>query len=233
MRPPGFRWFPLESAVAPPVGGKTRSELSGLRLQEGGLKNIRGFTVIDLIVALIMLAVLATIIIPRALKPSPQLRVDLAARALTRDLETIRMRAIAAKRHVRVRFDQTGDYYTAFMDMTPGRLGVVAETADEVHGTRLAARGSVGDVPVVRLPKGVVFGSGAALSGPRGADAADAIALSDDQVEFDARGMVAPPGVGGVVYLVHEDDETAVAAVTISGAGAFRVWRYQVGIWRK
>lgn len=180
-----------------------------------------------------MLAVLATIILPRALKSSPALQVDLAARALTRDLETIRMRAIAAKRHVRVRFDRAGNFYTAFMDMTPGRLGIVAETADEVRGARLIARGSVDDVPVVRLPRGVVFGSGAALSGPAGSDAADPIALDGDAVEFDARGMVAPPGVGGVVYLVHEDDETAVAAVTISGAGAFRAWRYQVGIWRK
>lgn len=143
------------------------------------------------------------------------------------------MRAIAAKRHVRVRFDQTGNFYTAFMDMTPGRLGIVAETVDEVRGARLQARGSVDDVPVVRLPRGVLFGSGAALSGPSGSDAADPIALDGDAVEFDARGMVAPPGVGGVVYLVHQDDRTAVAAVTISGAGAFRFWRYQVGIWRK
>jgi len=180
-----------------------------------------------------MLAVVATIFLPRALKSSPQLQVDLAARALSRDLETLRMRAIAAKRHVRVHFDQAGRFYTAYMDMTPGRLGVVAETADEVRGTGLLTRGSVGGVPGVPLPKGVFFGSGAALSGPDGADASDPIVLDGDVVEFDARGMVAPPGSGGVVYLVHEDDETAVAAVTISGAGAFRAWRYQVGIWRK
>lgn len=180
-----------------------------------------------------MLAVMATIVLPRALKSSPKLQVDLAARALSRDLETLRMRAIAAKRHVRVTFDSEGRFYTAFMDMTPGRLGVVAETADEVHGTGLLVRGSVGDVPVVPLPRGVVFGSGSALSGPNGADASDAIALDGSTVEFDARGMVAPPGSGGVVYLVHEDDETAVAAVTISGAGAFGVWRYEVGIWRR
>lgn len=202
-------------------------------LQEGGLRNRRGFTVIDLIVVLLMLAVMATIILPRALRSSPRLQVDLAARALSRDLETLRMRAIAAKRHVRVNFDQAGRFYTAYMDMTPGRLGIVAETADEIRGTGLSVRGAAGDVPGVPLPRGVVFGSGSALSGPDGADASDAIALDSDFVEFDARGMVAPPGSGGVIYLVHEDDETAVAAVTISGAGAFRVWRYEVGIWRK
>lgn len=202
-------------------------------MQEGGLRNRRGFTVIDLIVVLLILAVVATIFLPRALRSSPRLQVDLAARALSRDLETLRMRAIAAKRHVRVNFDQTSHFYTAYMDMTPGRLGVVAETADEIRGSGLAVRGSVGGVPGVPLPKRVRFGSGAALSGPKGADASDPIALEGDLVEFDARGMVAPPGSGGVVYLVHEDDETAVAAVTISGAGAFGVWRYEVGIWRR
>ncbi len=235
---PGLLRFPLDLPVAGPVGkagdlGLTCRGLQADGLQEGSLTSERGFTVIDLIVVLIMVAVVATIVLPRAIRSSPQLQVDLAARTMTRDLETLRMRAIAAKRHVRVRFAESGNYYTAFMDVTPDRLGVIAESEDEVRETGLLIRGSVDGLPAVSLPSGVQFGTGALLRGPQGADASAPIALEGGELEFDARGMVAPPGSGGVVYLVHEDEPSAVSAVTISGAGALRAWRYRNGIWIK
>ena len=51
--------------------------------------------------------------------------------------------------------------------------------------------------------------------------------------EFDTRGMLTPLGTTGVIYLVHEDDPDALAAVTLSGGGAFRYWRFRNGQWVK
>lgn len=195
------------------------------------LRSRAAFTLIELIVVMLLIAVVVTVSLPRALKPSPANQVDTSARALTRDLEQLRMRAIAAKRHVRVSFDRSGNFYTAFMDMTPARLATFSGTSEEVRASGLLARGSRAGLPGVQLARGVVFGLGDASSGPRGASASDAISLEGDQVEFDSRGLVTPPGSGGAIYLTHEDDPSAVAAVTISGASAFRTWRYRGGEW--
>lgn len=192
-----------------------------------------GFTLIELVVVMLLLAVVATISIPRALKSTPRSQVDLAARALTRDLELLRMRAIAAKRSVQVRFDGSEGFYTAFIDQSPDRSEEIQETASEVSETGLITRGTKDGVPVVRLPSGVVFGVGAASSGPEGVAAGEAIMLEGGGVRFDARGLVRPYGAGGVIYLTHVDDPEAVAAVTISGASAFRAHFFRGGRWAR
>ncbi|NIN72134.1 MAG: prepilin-type N-terminal cleavage/methylation domain-containing protein [Gemmatimonadetes bacterium] len=191
----------------------------------------RGYTLIEMVVVMVMLAVVVAVAVPRGLKTSPQLQVDLGARGLTRDLEKVRMRAIAVKRRVRVSFVEGEGFYTAYVDMSPGRSGTIEGTADEVHESRLVTRGSSGGIPGVNLPKGVVFGFGDAAAGPLGASVSDPITLEGDRVEFDSRGMIVPAGTGGVIFLTHEDDPSAVAAVSISGAGAFRAWRYRGGGW--
>lgn len=192
-----------------------------------------GYTVIELVVVMLMLGVIVAVALPRTITKSPRLQVDMAARALARDLEQVRMRAIASKRRVRVVFLESEGFYTAYMDVTGGRLGTISETSQEARASRLVARGSKGGVPGVELKNDVVFGAGDVVAGPLGSMVTDAITLEGDRVEFDAGGMVTPAGVGGVVFLAHEDEPSAVAAVTISGAGAFRAWRYRNGSWQK
>jgi type II secretory pathway pseudopilin PulG len=194
-------------------------------------RDVRGFSVIELIVMMLVIAVVASVALPRALKPSPQQQVDLASRSLMRDLEQMRMRAIATKRSVRVRFYTSSNFYSAFMDVTPERLGTISETSAEVRESGLLTRGSREGVLGVPLPTGVVFGVGAATTGPLGGGVSDPVTLESDLVEFDSRGMVRPPGSEGVVFITHEEDPRAVAAVTISGASAFRVHRYRGARW--
>ena len=84
------------------------------------------------------------------------------------------------------------------------------------------------------MPRGIEFGTGIATTGPPGYEASGALVLaSGDYVEFDSRGMVAPPGSGGVIYLTHEEIASVVAAVTITGASAFRTWVFRGGEWTK
>lgn len=195
------------------------------------LRTRQGITIIELIVVMLLMAVIASVAIPRALRPTPARQVDNAAGTLARDLEQLRMRAIAAKRSMRIRFYPSGDFYTAFMDVTPGRRHTFSESAEEVRASQLLTHGSWGASPGVPLPPGVTFGSGRASSGPHGQPLSDPISLEADQLDFDPRGMVVPEGAGGIVLLTHEDDPGSVAAVTVSGAGAIRTWRYRGGRW--
>lgn len=194
--------------------------------------NRHGFTVIEIIIVMLMLGVVAAITLPASFKSSPTLQVDRAARQMARDLDLVRMQAIASKRTVRVKFYGANDFYTAFMDITANRNGTITETSDEVRRSGIVARGALGGMPGAKLPKKVQFGCGNAGSGPLSYSCAgDPIFITDDRANFDTRGMLMPLGTTGVVYLVHEDDPEAVAAITLSGGGAFRYWRYRDGQW--
>lgn len=190
-----------------------------------------GFTLIEAIVVMLLLAVAAALAVPRALQPSPSRQVEVAARALTRDLEQLRMRAIATKRRVRVRFYATDRFYSAFMDVTPNRSGAISETSEEARASGVQVDATHAGVPGVQLPTGVRFSSGSVTIGPDGMPVTAGIDLQDDMVEFSGRGLVLPPSTGGTVYLTHRDEPDAVAAVTVSGASAFQAWRYIAGKW--
>ncbi len=199
------------------------------------LRAFRGFTIIEVILVILLFGVLTALAVPRAFKVSPRQEVHQAARQLTRDLEQARLRAISTKRIVRVSFDQSNDFYAAFMDVSAERSASVSETADEARAARFLARGRLGGVPGAELPGEVRFGFGAATLGPLGDPPGDPIVLSNDRVEFDARGMVRPVnGVrsGGTIVLTHASDPAAVSAVTLTGSGAFRSWDYRDGTWR-
>jgi type II secretory pathway pseudopilin PulG len=186
-----------------------------------------------MVVVVLLLGVVASIAIPRALKTTPRQELTRATRQLARDLELVRTQAVAAKRTVRVRFWTSAGFYTAFMDATADRDGTINEDEAEVRTSRLIARGKYAGLPGVELPDRIVFGSGDASAGPLGGGASDPVPFADDRVEFNTRGMVLPLGTQGVLFLAHEDDPSVVAAVTVSGAGSFEVWHYRDGNWER
>ncbi|NIN71638.1 MAG: prepilin-type N-terminal cleavage/methylation domain-containing protein [Gemmatimonadetes bacterium] len=197
------------------------------------LSDTRGVTMLELIVVALLIGVAAAMALPRALHRSPRHELTSAAKQLTRDLEQARTRALSAKRLVRVRFDASENFYTAFMDTTRARSGEIFEQAVEVHEAKIVTHGSLGGLPGVELPGQVVFGAGAASAGPLGEGTSDPVLLVNDYVQFNSRGMVTPLGTDGVIFLTHEGDPSLVAAVTISGAGAFQAWHYRNGGWER
>ncbi|HSG80750.1 MAG TPA: GspH/FimT family protein, partial [Gemmatimonadota bacterium] len=185
------------------------------------LRNNRGVTLMELIVVALLLGVVASVALPRALRTTPRQQLSRATRQLARDLELVRTQAVASKRLVRVYFDVGNEFYTAFLDITSNRAGTIDEVEDEVRQSRMVTRDKVGGLPGVSLPSKIVFGYGSASTSPLGGPVSDPVPFDSDRVEFNSRGMVTPLGTQGVVYLEHEDDPSVVAAVTISGAGAF------------
>lgn len=207
--------------------GKQATRWSG-----GRLTAVQGVTLIELLVLLALLGAAAAYAIPRTLRTSPLTKVDRAARQLVRNLEQTRTRAMAEKRRVRVTFDAANGFYAAFIDTTPERNGTILETAEEARASKVVSDATRGGIPGIELRHGVQFGRGNVMGlGPLGEVDTDAITLDGDAVEFTARGMATPVGVNGTVYITHESDQDAVAAVTISGAGAFQSWRYREGKW--
>lgn len=197
------------------------------------LRNDRGVTLMELIVVALLLGVVASFALPRALRTTPRQELTRVTRQLARDMEQVRTQAVASKRTVRVYFDVGNRFYTSFLDITSTRSGVIDEVEDEVRQSRLITRGKVGGLPGVSLPSRIKFGAGEASVGPYGETTADPVPFTDDRVEFNSRGMVIPLGTQGVLYLTHEDDAKVVTAVTVSGAGAFEVWHYREGSWSR
>ena len=198
-------------------------------------RNRTGFTIIEMVIVMLLAGVMAAVVLPRAMRTTPQQEVQRTARQLMRDLESARMRAIAAKRVVRVSFYISESFYAAFQDTTPEMSGIITETESESRAARFLSRGSNAGIPGVELPANVTFGGGAATLGPLGTPPSDPIDLQNDRVEFDARGMVRPVGgvrKGGTLFITHTDDPSVISAVTVSGSGAVRTWHYQSGQWR-
>lgn len=181
----------------------------------------RGFSLVEMLVVVTIMGLMMTIIVPR-LRTSPGQYVSIAARQVVRDLESTRARALTTRRATRLCFAPlvTGDY-AGFLD--DDNNGAIAETAAEVDALE--------SFPARTLGNGVVYGRGNASAIP-GDTLTAAITLSDSDVDFDSRGIPAPFGAGGVVYLTHPSDPNFVAAIQIQAAGSFRLWYWRGGAWQ-
>lgn len=178
-----------------------------------------GITLIEMITVLTVMGAMLGIAIP-LMRVSPQQKVDIAARQLVRDLELVRTRALAARKAVRLNFDVAAGTYVGYLD--ENKDGVFEESSVE-----LAALKSFG---LRDIGADVRFGAGSAGVLPD--DPADAVTFEDDRVHFGPTGVTDPFGTRGTIYLVHRDDPGAVAAVTISGSGSFKVWKHTGGMWQ-
>ncbi|MDX2192645.1 MAG: type II secretion system protein [Gemmatimonadales bacterium] len=181
-----------------------------------------GVSLVELMIVLVVVGIMAAVATPR-LRLSPRQRVSAAALALAADLEAARTRALAARRHVRLTFDEPGGTYSGFMD-TDG---------DSVFSLSAAEQDTLRTPKNRRLENGVEFGRGVAPAAPGDTGSTGAIVLDSLRLDIDSRGLPRPFGTRGVIYLRHPGDPTAVAAVTIRGGGAIRPWMYQAnGTWR-
>ena len=186
------------------------------------LTDRRGFSLVELLIVVAMIGLLSTIVIPR-FRVSPATQVRLAARQLAIDLEYGRSRALATRSAARVAFTTAGTLgYTGFLDSDRDGLFVQsAAESDSLAGFRARPLGP-----------GVGFGRPGGVPDLPTLPGSGPITLPNDRVDFDTRGLTAPFGVKGVIYLTHADDPTAAAAVSITGAAGIRAWVYRNGSWQ-
>jgi prepilin-type N-terminal cleavage/methylation domain-containing protein len=180
-----------------------------------------GFTLVEMLIVIVVMGLGMMIMVPR-LRVSDQTKARAAASLLAADLEAARSKAMAYRAVVRVVFTPATNSYTGYLDFNrDGVIGQSVAERDSLHlygGTRT-------------LPNGVTYGR---ATQPDITDfpGAGSITFPTPQIDFDARGLTTPFGTRGVIYVRRPGDNTAVAAVTVSGAGGIRIWTSEGGTWR-
>lgn len=105
--------------------------------------NVRGFTLIELVLVLAVLAVISAMAIPSVLNTTRQIRLTANARQVERELQSARMKAVKSNRAIRVHFNcpATGQYRSVEL------LGTVEVPAANDDDSKAATRCSYANYP--------------------------------------------------------------------------------------
>jgi len=184
------------------------------------LRGTRGFTLVELVIVLAMMATLVTMAAPR-FQQSPSNQVLSVARMLSAHLENARAHALGNRMLTKIVFDESGGTYTAYVDYD--RNDAIALTEAEITAFPEFGARELGTM--------VRFGRGNASALP-GDGLSGAVTLTDDVLELNVQGLPEPWGTMGTVYLVHRDDPNAVSAISIASSGSFKSWKWSGGSWQ-
>ncbi|MDX2183506.1 MAG: hypothetical protein SFW08_05915 [Gemmatimonadaceae bacterium] len=179
----------------------------------------RGFTFFEIAAVFVIIGVMVALVYPQVRRTEPQ-AVQAQATQLRRDLESLRSRALAAGRLIRVRFDSGGRSYSWITDVN-GSL-----TFDATDSS-LAGPGMIGSRS---LASNVRFGR-AGMPAVPAFPGIGGIVLDSASITFDHRGVTFPARRRGVIYFTGTSGLGA-AAVSITGAGSFRIWGAVEGSWQ-
>jgi prepilin-type N-terminal cleavage/methylation domain-containing protein len=181
----------------------------------------RAFTIVEMLATVALIGILVAIAYPRLRRPATQ-SVIASSTQLVRDLESLRTRALGARRMARIVFNEGNKTYSWVVDVNGDSL---------FNATDSAAAGP-GMVGTRTLADGVMFGRGG-VSGdvPLYAGSGN-ITFASSQLVFDDRGLTFPATTQGVVYLQSTAGAQISSAVSVSGAGSFRSWTYRSVGWQ-
>ena len=184
-----------------------------------------GFTVVELVIVMSLMVILVGIVAPR-IRVSPARRVQGMARQMAGHLELARTRALGQRQLTSVFFNEGDRTYTAYVDHD--RDGNITEVADEI--------GAFAEFGARELEMFVDFGRGDASTIPGDPGTTPVTLINNmsgrSHLDLSVQGVPEPWGTTGTIYLVHQDDPSAVAAISIGSAGFFKAWRWFQGEWQ-
>jgi prepilin-type N-terminal cleavage/methylation domain-containing protein len=168
-----------------------------------------GFTVIELVVTIAVIAILVGVSMYAYQDALPGIQVKAAARQLMGNLQRARLTAISTNNTATITFDTTGNSYT----MSSGAGTEVFPMSTEFP----------------RVQFGAVTGT-TAFNTTRGLD--DGVTLAGNAFTIDRRGR---PSADGEIYLIAKRDllknlRDRTYCVTVSQIGAFRLLRYSTTV---
>jgi type IV fimbrial biogenesis protein FimT len=152
----------------------------------------RGFTLLEIFVAVVTLAILATIAVPGFTVWLPNKRLKGAVRDLKSDMELSKLRAVRENGNVALTFDTENNTYTVFVDNGAGG----GTASDWIRN------GSEAVIKTVVVPPDVTLYEARFAGGaPR--------------CRFDGRGL--PNGLGGHVYMRNTRNNYLGLALSMVG----------------
>lgn len=186
-----------------------------------GLRRVArtGFTLIELIMVVAIVGVMMAIVVPR-FRITPETELQLAAMQLAQDIDLARTRALSTRSLVRVAFVSGARTYTGFLD----------NDGNSAIGETQAERDALRGFATRTLPTRINYGRGSRGAVPDNPGGGD-ITFANAHLEFDSRGIAAPFGAGGVIYLAQVNSPAAGTAVAVSPAGSVRIWTWRNGGW--
>ncbi len=181
-------------------------------------ENLAGFTLVEVLVVLIVIAVLGSIAVPGYMKWMPNIRLKNAARDLYANMQKTRMGAVKDNKDWAIQFDPAQNEYTIYSDSGDDDWATVGDNV-AVETVRLSTYRS-----------GVAFGPG---NVPAGNNSVSGAPMPADDVSYTANRVVFNPlGTGSLGYVYLENEERATTyAVGTRPSGALRLLRWLGGGW--
>jgi prepilin-type N-terminal cleavage/methylation domain-containing protein len=168
-----------------------------------------GFTLLELMIAIVILVILAAVSVPIFLSWLPEYRLRSAADDLYAHLQHAKMQAIRNNNNWAVQFVESSNSYTIFSNYVDS-----SDTGTAVKTINLSDHGS-----------GVGYGNGNATGCIGGSCPADGVTYNNNWLIFNKRGMLLNVGCIGYVYLSNNAGSArAVGTPAIAGVVRLRRW---------
>jgi type IV fimbrial biogenesis protein FimT len=190
------------------------TEAKGSSLMENtfsGKYRSKGFTLVELMVVLCMIAILTAIAIPRFIDALPRYRLKAAARDLYSNMQKAKVKAIKEHKVWGISFDTTaGSYQICYED---GPAPVWASLNDINCPETFSLSG---------YKSGVKYGSGSAAFDATSTPSAitDPVSYTNDVVTFNPRGTCAD----GYVYLTNDENDAYAVGTEATGVVKIKKW---------
>jgi prepilin-type N-terminal cleavage/methylation domain-containing protein len=167
-----------------------------------------GFTLLELVIAIVILVILAAVSVPIFLSWLPEYRLRSAADDLYAHLQHAKIQAIKNNNNWAMQFVESSNSYTIYSNYVDS-----SDTGTAVKTINLSDHGS-----------GVGYGRGNATSSIGTYDA-DGITYSNNWLIFNRRGMLFNVGCIGYVYLSNNAGSArAIGTPAIAGVVRLRRW---------
>jgi len=180
------------------------------------LRDKKGFTMIELLIVVAIIAVTAAIAIPNIISWIPTMRVNSAARDIVSEMQLARMKAVSERNNYVITFDTSTNQYSIYDDN------------DSNFSTSNVL------VKTVNLPSGIQFGYIAGKN-PSNDDITGSVQFG--ATSSPIRETFIPNGTAnlmGSVYLIPTEDiagsrRDRQRAITVILTGRIKLWKYDAG----